>query len=325
MIKICYGCGSKLQFDDKDKEGYIPKDKIENSTYCQRCFRLIHYGENKDSITPKSVNSIINTINKNAKYVLFLIDFITLDSNILNVFKKIKVPKCLVISKCDIIPNSIRFEAIVQSLRVIYGITSDIRFISSYDNLGINSLLKFLEEKTNECYIIGESNSGKSTLINKMIDYAGSKLNKITTSYNLNTTLDFIRLNLSNKLTIIDSPGFVISDRLELGFLNKNTIKEGINPKVYQMKDGETLSVNDFFLKFENKCNVTLYMSNCISVKKYYKDINFSYDLNLDDNTDLIIKGLGFINIKNKTKIRVFNINNNYLEVRKSIFGGSYE
>ena len=29
MSKICYGCGSKLQYKDLDKEGYIPKDKYD--------------------------------------------------------------------------------------------------------------------------------------------------------------------------------------------------------------------------------------------------------------------------------------------------------
>ena len=40
MIKRCIGCGSILQSIDKDKEGYIDKEKIETSNYCERCFRI---------------------------------------------------------------------------------------------------------------------------------------------------------------------------------------------------------------------------------------------------------------------------------------------
>ena len=53
MNKICFGCGAKLQSVDKEKIGYIPENKIDNSSYCMRCFRMIHYGEQAVVNTPK--------------------------------------------------------------------------------------------------------------------------------------------------------------------------------------------------------------------------------------------------------------------------------
>ena len=53
MNKICYGCGAKLQFTNKDEKGYIPENKYEDSSYCMRCFRMIHYGEAPQAETPK--------------------------------------------------------------------------------------------------------------------------------------------------------------------------------------------------------------------------------------------------------------------------------
>ena len=41
-MKKCKGCGAILQSKDQNAPGYTPK---ENSDYCQRCFRLIHYDD----------------------------------------------------------------------------------------------------------------------------------------------------------------------------------------------------------------------------------------------------------------------------------------
>lgn len=319
MNKICYGCGSKLQSSNKEQEGYIPKEKIETSVYCQRCFRLMHYGENKQVDTPKELDSIIKNINSNAKFVLFLTDFITLNMEIIKAYRQIKVPKVLAIGKCDLIPKSINYDNIIACLRNNYKIKEDIILLSSETGFGVKTLLSELKKHhLNECYIVGESNSGKSTLINKMIELTNSKLNKITTSNNLNTTLDFIRLKLSDDLTIIDSPGFVINS--ELG-----EIKKTLKPKTYQMKENEILCINNIYLRFNKATSVTIYMDNELDVKKYFKELEFDFKMAINNNTDIIIKRLGFINIKNKCNIEIKNVNTPDVEVRKSIFGGNHE
>ena len=59
----CKGCGIKLQYDDRDKVGYSPK---ENAQYCQRCFRIKHYDDlmysMKTGIKPDEVLKKINEI-----------------------------------------------------------------------------------------------------------------------------------------------------------------------------------------------------------------------------------------------------------------------
>ena len=321
MNKICYGCGAKLQNDDKEKEGFIPENKINESFYCQRCFRLIHYGQNTISKTPKSINSIINSINKDNKYVLFLVDFITLNNDIIKIFKKIKKRKTLVVSKCDIIPKNIRYENIIKVLRETYKINDDISLTSSVNNYGINALINYLfYEKINECYIVGESNSGKSTLINKIIDSTDSHLHKITTSYIPNTTLDFIRLKLNDNLTIIDSPGFILDDKVNINVINKNNLKKQIKPKTYQMKKGEALKLENIYFRFNENTSITLYMNNDINVKKHYKNEEYSDKIKTYINTDIVIKGLGFINIKEACEIEIKNIDKKYIEIRDSIF-----
>ena len=45
---ICIGCGAKLQSDDPEKAGYLPKSALEKAkqeenadVYCQRCFTAL--------------------------------------------------------------------------------------------------------------------------------------------------------------------------------------------------------------------------------------------------------------------------------------------
>ena len=41
MENYCKGCGTLMQFDNPQLLGYSPKKEAD---YCQRCFRLTHYG-----------------------------------------------------------------------------------------------------------------------------------------------------------------------------------------------------------------------------------------------------------------------------------------
>ena len=52
-MKKCKGCGVKLQNDDPKKTGYVTS--IEQD-YCQRCFRLTHYGDTK-SLDFETINN----------------------------------------------------------------------------------------------------------------------------------------------------------------------------------------------------------------------------------------------------------------------------
>ena len=320
MNKICFGCGSKLQSDYPNKEGYIPKEKIDDSVYCQRCFKITHYGKQITVDTPKTIDEIINNINKNAELVLFLADFITLNKDIIDIFKKIKKNKMLIISKCDIIPKNIRYDLVIDTIKDNYNIDDEIRIISTKNDYGVNKLLNELfYKKLNNVYIVGLSNAGKSTLINKMIDLTDTKTNKITTSKIPNTTLDFLRIKLSWGLTIIDSPGFIIPN------LSNHEFKNIIKPKTYQMKKNESILINNVYLKFDNNTSITIYMDNNLNIKKYYKEIDYNYSININNNTDLIIKGEGFINIKNNCLVSIKNLNEDHIELRNSIFGGFYE
>ena len=310
MSKVCFGCGVKLQCDDINKEGYIPKEKIDNSIYCQRCYRIMHYGVNKVENTPKSVDNIINNINKNRKFGLFITDLININKELIKIYHRIKGPKLLIINKSDLIDQSIRFDKIISNLKDIYSIKEDIMIISSNSGYGIKNLINYLlDNKIKEVYLLGETNAGKSSLINKMIDILNSNVNKITTSNFSNTTLDFLRIKLSDELVVIDSPGFFIEE--------KDASNKLINPKIYQMKANEIIKIDNYYIEFNSNTPIVIYLNKEVKINKYFKDIDLNNKIPLDYDSELIIKGLGFIHIKNKGEIKINTLDK--IEVRKSV------
>ena len=116
----------------------------------------------------------------------------------------------MVISKCDLILKNIRREKIISFIKNYYQIKEDIKLISSLNNYGVEALTDYLEDREIDyIYFVGLTNSGKSSLINKLIELNDTNLNQLTTSYIPNTTLDFIRIKIKDN-NVIDSPGFII-------------------------------------------------------------------------------------------------------------------
>ena len=316
MSKICFGCGAKLQYSNKDAKGYVPENKLNDAKYCMRCFKLMHYGVNINDTIPKRVEEILYLVNSDDKFTIFMCDFLSLSDKIINIYNKIKGKKLLLISKIDVIPKDIKIDNIRKYIMNNYKV-NNVRFVSSVNGYGIDSLINYLiTNNIRECYILGETNSGKSTLINNILDAFDSKLTKTTISSSKNTTLDFIRLNVNNNLTIIDSPGFV-TDSYEVNC----PIKKIIKPLTYQMKDGEVLKIDKFYIKFDYATSVTVYSCYDLEIKKYYKnDISFTYNQKINSNSDILIYGLGFINVKNECNVGVSNIDSSLLEFRESVF-----
>jgi len=307
-----------MQFEDSNKIGYVPEEKYGTSEYCQRCFKMMHYGKLEKSEKPKSVKAIVDTVNKNAKFVVFLVDFINVYDEVIEIFKSIKKPKILVVSKSDIIPENISFNQIKSYLRVIYKIKEDIIFTNNKSNL--NTLSKALYGKE-DVYFLGLTNAGKSTLINHLMEKENSANKKLTTSYKENTTLDFVRIKIGD-LTIIDSPGFVMKHYE----LDKNTnIDKVIKPITYQNKVSCTYTVSDFKIKIEGKTNAVFYFSKNVKIERLYNKEIIGTTFKVKGNRDIVISGLGFIKLTDDAKITISEDAMKYINIRPSITGGNYE
>jgi ribosome biogenesis GTPase A len=180
-----------------------------------------------------------------------------------------------------------------------------------------------MDNNIHEAYLLGISNSGKSTFINDLADVLDSKINRINTNSHANTTLDFMRVKLDNDLTLIDSPGFIIPQSLNNDVTNKD-----IKMLSFNMKDNETIQLlnNKYFIRVTDGTPLTLFTNyqDTNLIKKYFKDVNLENEIDVDNNQDIVIFGIGIVRFKNKTKVYT-NLPLKSIELRDSIFGGYYE
>lgn len=297
----CVGCGIKLQEKDKNEIGYTPNL---NNELCERCFKLKNY----NILTNKGINidndKLINKINELNTCVLFLVDFINLDSEVIEAYKKIKSKKILIITKADIIPKNIKYQKLIQNIKNIYDIKEDLILTSSKTKLNIKTITKICLEEKNIC-LAGFTNAGKSSLINALV---GSD---ITVSKKSNTTQDFIKLNV-NGITIYDAPGFMSNINRE------NIPKNIIRPITYQFPSKHYLLIQDIKLNILENSNFTIYVDNEVNIIRRKENENVECKIIVPKNSDVIIKGVCFINFKNTCMI---SLNTKDYEIRPSIVG----
>lgn len=326
MNKICYGCGVKLQTTDKNELGYIPANKSNDAKYCMRCFRMMHYGEHKETHTPKEAKEIINKINKDNRFVIFLVDFLNINESVIKIFKSITKEKMLIVNKGELLPKNISKNRVEEYVREYYGVNDTIKIKGGTVNHGAKSVLKYLlDNGIDEAYILGISNSGKSTLINDLLTLMDSNISKINVSSKANTTLDFIRVKINDELTLIDSPGFIIEEYLQTDVSSKNIVAYSM-----KMKECETVGIldNTYFLKFDAPTPIVFYTNSTSkkTIKKYFRAAEGLVNKIkiTKPNTDVVIYGIGFITVKKPCTI-TSTIDLKHIETRSSMFGGDYE
>ena len=338
MNKKCLGCGAILQTTNKSKIGYIPEEKIETANYCERCFKLINYGEFKTVVTDgKEYIDIYKSIDKTDDLVLFLVDIFNINSSIRMINKYIKNKIILVITKYDIIPESTKESKILSKINE-YNFNKNVIdkiIVSSKTGHNIDKLYKsIMKNKTSKnVYICGNTNSGKSTLINKFIkNYSDLDLN-ITTSILPSTTINTNEIEINEELTLIDTPGFIekdnISNYISAKQLKKVMPNKEIRPITYQLVEGMSILV-DKLLRIEyvngEKNSFTFYLSNDIIVSRINTMTNKrGLELNtttveVDSMEDVVVNGLCVIKVKGKAKLKVYTLPGVGIYKRKSLF-----
>ena len=321
----CIGCGIELQNNDKTKLGYTTN--IEKSL-CERCFRIENYGEYKK--VTKDNNEYINIlkeINKTKDLVVLVLDIFNLTENINVIKENISNDILLVITKRDILPKSVHDEKLIEYIKNYNLKIKDQVVISSYKNYNFDELYEKINnyKKSKNVYVIGFTNAGKSTMINKLIYNYSDNDTKITTSIMPSTTLDKIEINLNENLTIIDTPGLLCEksfyDILEGKELKKIIPKKEIKPISYQIKDKQYIVIDKYAIIEAENINIVLFMSNSLNIKRLYKKPETKLkERNIKiDNNDLVINGLGFIKCIGKTNIKIYTYDEISVTTRKNL------
>ena len=299
MSKKCLGCGNLLD-DNYDKN------------LCERCFRLKYYGEYQ--VTNKSnidYFKILDSISEN-DLVLYITSIFNINLEYLKKFKNV----IIVITKKDILPKSIKDLKIINYIKKHYG-EYDIEVISSVKNYNLDNLMnKIKKYNNNKVYLVGNTNSGKSTLLNKMIINYSDNNPSITTSIYPSTTLDVINVNIDN-ITFIDTPG-IIDEGSIINYIDNNTLKvitpkKEIKPRTYQIKGKGSLIIENMIrLDYEVEIgSMTIYISNAVNIVRVGFNNNKLHELgkrefNLEKRKDIVITDLCFIKLIGLVKVQIY-------------------
>ncbi len=330
MNKKCVGCGLKLQKEDDKKEGYIKPENVEKSLLCERCFRIQNYNEYKMvEKTNKDFSKIFKKIDKSKDLVLLVVDLLNI-GEIEKLGEYIHNDVILVLTKRDLVPKRIYEEKLLHyfdslSLNII-----DKIIISSKNNYHLDELMELVLErkKSKKVYVVGITNAGKSTLINKIIYNYSALENKITTSILPSTTLDTIEVPISEDLVLIDTPGLLVEgsvvDKVDAETLRRIVPKTELKPTIYQVKSDQIFLIDNLVrLEVEENNNIVFYLSNNLPIMRYYKDNEKLKDLkkhtfDVGESEDIVIEGLGFIKVMKEATITLYTIEGVSVYTRKS-------
>ncbi len=330
MNKVCIGCGSKLQTLDKNKEGYINPKVYEKATLCERCFKIKYYGEAYVTDNPKDKTSLIKMINDSKKSVVYLVDTLTISKESLSVIDSLSNKVYLVLTKRDLLPKSVKnskLKEYISNLTLI----KDVFVISALKNNGVTELYnELIKNNEKSVYVIGYTSSGKSTFINKLLMLNG-KSGNITTSSLPNTTLECINIKLNDKLTLIDTPGFVSENSsynfIDVDIYKKLLPKSVIKPKVYTIKKDFMIILGDI-LRIENNSdkdvNLVFYFKNEIKFNKMRSIRNEllknkdKLDVKVSDK-DIVLEGLGYIKVVGYANLTMYTLNKKMISVRNKM------
>lgn len=331
--KKCLGCGVCLQDQNLLQEGYTTS--LEND-FCQRCFKMKNYGEYQMVVkSNEEYLNILRAVSNTKDLVVYVTDLLNLEKDIAYIRQILSNKIILVLNKKDIFDKSVKDSKLIKYLDKDESIFEEIIVVSAYKNYNTDYLLKRIKfyQTSSNVYVVGNTNAGKSSLINNLVANYSQLEPKLTMSSLPSTTLNTVEIKLDDHLTFIDTPGLIDNTSI-LNFVDSNIIKKmapkkTIKPKTYQLRRNQSIIIENLvrvdYVEGE-KNSFTVFVSNELNVKRLLNLFNNDTLKDLSKKTfqvkygqDLVIKGMGFIKIANKGEIDVYINKDVDVYLRKSL------
>lgn len=337
-VKRCKYCNRVLS-SDKNSISYT---NDLNHDYCLRCWNLVHYNKHTNNQLANQIstqNVEAEKINPESSAIFLINDILSINLQLIEKFKN--YPRVFyVFNKLDLVLNSKNYDMIYKNLEDFLkrqNIKSPkIILCSSQSNYGVRTLNDIIIHQPLKLknYFIGDTNVGKTSLINKILKLNGSKKQFVVSSF-LNTTIDFRKTKV-NLHAIIDCPGSNFTKNILYALDPSQNLNKVLNIKkaksyFYQIKKPSGFYFDKFMsiaIEPKTNCSVSFYLninvdlnrsqphkllSNLRSNVSIYKFIINEYkDICIDQNQETItiqIRGMGHIVVRNANKISLNIIN----------------
>lgn len=338
----CIGCGIGIQTENPKKEGYAPPASLEKEeVICQRCFRLRNYNELQPvSLSGDDFLAILNGIGDRKGLVVLVVDIFDFNGSWIHGLQRFVGKKDIVLigNKADVLPKSVNRNKLINWMKeqsAKLGLKPvEVMLVSAVKGQGVPEALERIDElrKGQDVYVVGCTNVGKSTFINRIIKQATGTGEVITTSHFPGTTLDLVEIPLDDGKAIYDTPGIInnhqMAHYLDPSELKAITPKKEIKPKIFQLNAEQTLFIGGLarfdFIKGE-RSSFNVHSSNALPLHRTkLENADVLYETHLGDmlsppgpeslerfpklvrhefsikkaKTDIVISGLGWITVQ---------------------------
>ena len=337
ISKKCAGCGIELQFEDEKKEGYVPEEKfiMEGDLLCQRCFKIKNYGKNSVNNFKSEDYSkeVLNSVKK-SDIILPIFDIIDFEGSfteeILDYLRDYR--SIVLVNKTDLLPGFVHPAEIADWIKGRLAeediVPENIAFISAKNKYGIKV----------KAVVLGVSNVGKSSVINLLLGKNKITTSKYsgTTLKSINNKIPDTNITITDTPGLIPKEKR-LSDMISVETGLKLVPAGEISRKTFKLGDGQ-IFMFDAFCRFKVKENeiedetereniykpmFSAYSSKNVKFhvakeervedllqgdffeilkgeekKKYFENKFVTFETTVEENEDLVISGLGWINVK---------------------------
>ncbi|SJZ44729.1 hypothetical protein SAMN02745174_00543 [Cetobacterium ceti] len=342
MAKKCIGCGIELQSENSSRNGYLPENVLNGENkelLCQRCFKIKNYGQYIPvRMTREDYRDEVRKSIESAKVAIPVFDIIdfegSFDDEILDILRE--MDSIIVINKLDLIPDEKHPSEVanwVKERLAEEGVAPlDIAIVSTKNGYGINGIFKKIKHFYPEgvtALVLGVTNVGKSSIINKLVGAKRSTVSKFP-----GTTLKSIEVKIPyTNITLIDTPGLIPEGRfsdLVCQECNQKIIPANeISRKTYKI-DKDRVILLGGMIKLVNKTEgdlkpiFSLYASKGVTfhetnleraeeilgntallnppcekcIDEYNKNNIITETLTIETGEELVFKGLGWLSVK---------------------------
>lgn len=267
-IKDCPGCG-------------LQKQIRENQTYCEDCFKAIHYGNIHNALINYTFEDIVESFDEDDatnRHFYLVVDFLFLRTNLIKGINKFikKENLTIIVNKIDVIPKSIPIQKINKWVsNILKKEKIEVRntlYLSAMKNHGIDLINQDILNRNKNVGFIGYSNVGKSTIITKLAKVNGLKTFNMI-SHTIGTTKGKIEFQMDNGISVMDFPGLLNhssnQNYLSPFQLKRVMPKNEIRVKNYTVQDQRFLMIDNYFffyIKTHEKGSFQTWFSNALKI-----------------------------------------------------------
>ena len=259
----CYHCGAILQCENENEKGYIIPESLHRATpiqiiYCDRCFETMKAFNNSEleQKVDQEVLKILDDAFATDALIIWVVDLFsfngTLNSEIAKKVKKLNV--IVVGNKRDLFPANVKEESLVEYLVETfnaYGIKpKSVRLLGAANKIDSKELIDSMNaaRKGHDVYMIGNSTSGKTSIINRaMKGFENKTSRQIKTITYPGTSVNVLEIPLSRSSFFYELPG-ISQTTSATGKLEKDVIRQIVPKKAVKvvtrsMSAGDALMV----------------------------------------------------------------------------------